>query len=98
MVYENSFWKIDCIADTVLIARPGTDHTELLKAYARLLDPAVGPTFPLCKEEPQTLQHWLQRCLHLDVLRQHPFGSHSPPLGVLKTDPEKMLALARATF
>ncbi len=43
---------------------------------------------PLSKEEPQTLV----------VLRQHTFGSPSPPFGVLTTDPEKVLALARATF
>ncbi len=69
----------------------------LFKAYAHLLDPAADPTCPLYKEEPQTLEHWLQRCPNLDVLRQHPFGSPLPPLGVLTTDPEKVLALARAT-
>ncbi len=97
MVYENFSWKADCIAssnraDAVLLATP------LRKAYAHLLDPAADPTCPLCKEEPQTLEHWLQRCPNLDVLRQHTFGSPSLPLGVLTTDPEKVLALARATF
>ncbi len=62
------------------------------------LDPAADPTCLLCKEEPQTLEHWLQRCPNLVGLRQHTFGSPSPPLGVLTTDPEKVLALARATF
>ncbi len=70
----------------------------MLKAYAHLLNPAVNPTCPLCKGEPQTLEHWLQRCPNLDGLRQHTFGSPSPPLGVLMTDLEKVLALARATF
>ncbi len=58
----------------------------------------ADPACPLCKEEPQTLEHWLQRSPNLDVLRQHTFGSPSPPLGVLTTDPEEVLALARATF
>ncbi len=71
-------------------------HT--LKAYAHLLDPAAAPTCPLCMGEPQTLEHWLQRCPYLDVLWQRAFGSPSSPPGVLMTDPEKMLALARATF
>ncbi len=103
MVYENISWKADCIAtsnraDAVLLARLRAGHTLLRKAYAHLLDPAADPTCPLCKEEPQTLEHWLQRCPNRDVLRQHTFGSPSPPLGVLTNDPEKVLALARATF
>ncbi len=73
-------------------------HTPLLKACTHLLDLAADPTCLLCKKEPQTLEHWLQRCPNLDVLRLHTFKSPSPPLGVLTTDPEKVLALARATF
>ncbi len=100
MVYEHFSWKADCIAtsnraDAVLLARLRAEHTPLLKAYAHPLDPAADPTCPLCEEEPQTLEHWLQRCPNLDVLRQHTFGCPSPPLGVLT---EKVLALARATF
>ncbi len=103
MVYERFSWKADCIAtsnkaDAVILAHVRAGHTPPLKAYAHLLDPAANPTCPLCKEEPQTLEHWLQRCPNLDVPRQHPFGSPSPPLGVLTTDPEKVLAFDRATF
>ncbi len=103
MVYEHFSWKTGCIvtsnrADAVLLTRLRALQTPPLKALAHLLDPADDPACPLCKEEPQTLEHWLQRCPNLDVLRQHTFGSPSPPLGVLTTDPEKVLALARATF
>ncbi len=96
MVYEHFSWKADCIAtsnraDAVLIARLRAGHTLLLKAYAHLLDPAADPT-----QEPQTLEHWLQRCPNVDVLRQHTFGSPSPPFGILTTDPEKVLVLSRA--
>ncbi len=84
-------------ADAVLLARLRAGHTPLLKVYAHLLDPAADPTCPLCKEETQTFEHWLQICPNPDVLRQHTFGSPSPPLGVPTTDPEKVLALARAT-
>ncbi len=64
MVYENFSWKADCIstssrADAILLARLRFGHTSLLKAYAHMLDPAADPTCPLCKEEPQTLEHWL---------------------------------------
>ncbi len=94
------FLEKDCIvtsnrADAVLLVCLRAGHTPLLKAYAHLLDPAADPTCSLCKEEPQTLEHVLQRCPSLDVLRQHTFDSPSPPL---TTDPEKVLALARAIF
>ncbi len=103
MVYEHFSWKADCVAtsnraDAVLLAHLRAGHTPLLKAYHHLLVPAADPTCSLCKEEPQTVKHWLQRCPNLDVLRQHAFGSPSLPLGVLTTDLEKVLALARATF
>ncbi len=73
-VYEHFSWKADCIAtsnrtDAVLLARLRAGDTPLLKVYAHLLDPAADPTCPLCKEEPQTLEQWLQRCPNLDVLR-----------------------------
>ncbi len=62
MVYEHFSWKADCIdtsnrADAVLQASLRAGHTPLLKAYAHLLDPAADLTCPLCKEEPQTLEH-----------------------------------------
>ncbi len=103
MVYEHFSWKADCIAisnraDAVLLARLQAGHTQLLKACAHLLDQAADPTCSLCKKEPQTLEHWLQRCPNLDVLQQHTFGSPSPQLGVLTNDPEKVLALVRATL
>ncbi len=61
MVYRNFAWKADCIAtfnraDAVLQARLRLGHTSLLKVYTHLLYPAADPTYPLCKEEPQTLE------------------------------------------
>ncbi len=61
MVYENFVWEAACIAtsnraDAVPLARIRSGHTLLLKACARLLDPAAGPTCPLCEEEPQTVE------------------------------------------
>ncbi len=61
-VYGNFFWKADNIAtsnwaDVVLLARLRSGHAPLLKACTHLLDPAADPTCPLCKEEPQTLEH-----------------------------------------
>ncbi len=82
---RNTCWKADYIAtsnmaDAVLLTRLRSGRTPLLKAYVHLLDPAASPTCPLCKAEPQTLKHWLQRLSNLDALRQHTFGSPSPLL------------------
>ncbi len=78
--------------------RLATGHTPLLKAYANLLDPSADPLCPLCKEELQTTEHWLRRCPRLDATRQNIFGSPSPPLKVLATDPERVLALTGVTL
>ncbi len=85
-------------ADAVLLAHPRAGHTPLLKAYANLLDPSADPLCPLCKEEPQTIENWLRRCPRLDATRQNIFGSPSPPLKVLTTDPETVLTLAMVTL
>ncbi len=99
----NFSWKADCTAnsnrvDAVLLSRLRLGHMSRLKACAHLLYPAAGPTCPMCKGEPQTLQHWQQRCPNLEVLRQRTFGSPSSRLGVLTTDPERVLALVGDAF
>ncbi len=96
-------WSKDCTAtsnraDAVFLARLRAGHTPLMKAYTNLLDPSADPLFPFCKEEPQTIEHWLRRCPRLDATRQNIFGSPSPPLEVLTTDPERVLALVRVTL
>ncbi len=102
-VYSGFSWSKDCMAtsnrvDAVLLVRLRAGHTPLLKTYANLLDPSADPLCPLCKEEPQTIEHWLWRFPRLDATRQNIFGSPSPPLKVLTTDPERVLALARVTL
>ncbi len=66
-VYCGFSWSKYCMAtnnraDAVLLARLRADHTPLLKAYANRLDPSADPLCPLCKQEPQTIEHWLRRC------------------------------------
>ncbi len=85
-------------ADAVLLARLRAGHIPLLKAYTNLLDPSADPLCPLCKEEPQIIEHWLRRCPELDATRQNIFGSPSPHLKVPTTNPERVLALARVTL
>ncbi len=67
-VYTKTFsWPTDWRAvssrrDAVLLARLRSGHTPFLKAYANQLDTTVDPKCPSCGEEPQTVEHWLQRC------------------------------------
>ncbi len=53
----------------VLFARLRAGQTPLLKAYANQLDMTVDPKCPSCGEEPQTAEHWLQRCPNAVALR-----------------------------
>ncbi len=102
-VYTKTFsWPTNCRAvssrrDAVFRARLRAGHTPLLKAYANQLDKIVDPKCPSCGEEPQTVEHWLQRCPNVVALRQKLFGEPSPPLSVLTTNPGSVLALARKT-
>ncbi len=96
-------WPTDCRAvssrrDAVLLARLRSGHTPLLKVYANQLDTTVDPKCPNCGEEPQTVEHWLQRIPNAVALRQKPFGEPSPPLSVLATNPGSVLALASNTL
>ncbi len=102
-MYGGLSWSKDCMAttnraDAILLARLRAGHTPLMKAYANLFDPSADPLCPLCKEEPQTIEHWLRGCPWLDATRQNIFGSPSSPLKVLTTDPKRVLALARVTL
>ncbi len=58
----------------------------------------VDPKCPSCKEEPQTVEHWLQRCPNAVALRQQLFGEPFLPLSVLTTNPGSVLALAKKTL
>ncbi len=102
-MYGGFSWSQDYMAtsnraDAVLLARRRAGHTPLLKAYVNLFDPSEDCLCPLCKEEPQTIEYCLQRCPRLDATRQNIFGSPFPPLKVLTTDPERVLAIARVTL
>ncbi len=61
-MYCGFSWSKYCIvisncADVVIFARLPAGHTLLLKTNANLLDPSADPLCPLCKEEPQTIEH-----------------------------------------
>ncbi len=73
-MYGGFSWSKDCMptsnrADAVHLACHRAGHIPLLKTYANHLDPSVDPLCPLCKEEPQKIEHWLRRCPTLDATR-----------------------------
>ncbi len=86
-MYCGFSWSNDCMTtsnrvDAVLLARLRAGHTPLLKAYANLLDPYADPLCPLCKEEPQTIKHWLRRWLLRRCNKaEHIWKSFSTPQG-----------------
>ncbi len=102
-VHSGFFWSKACVAttsraDAALLAHLRAGHTPLLNAYANLFDPSADPLRPLCKEEPQTIEHLLRTSLIFDATRRNIFGSPFPPRKVLTTDLERVLVLARATL
>ena len=49
-------------SDQSLLAKLRSGHFTGLRAYQNRIDGSTDPTCPLCKEEPQDLQHWLTGC------------------------------------
>ncbi len=88
-VYGEFSWHL------LILARLRAGQIPLLKVNFYLLDPSADPPCPLWKEEPQIIEHWLQRCSRLDAERQNIFGSPSSPLKVLTTYSERVLALTK---
>ena len=54
-------------------------HSLLLAAYRTRLNPDLDPTCPRCGEEPESLEHIVQRCQASEALRVDCFGHPSPP-------------------
>ncbi len=69
--------------DAILLARLRAGHTSLLKVYISLLNP---PQIHCASFAMRNRKLWNAGC-----------GDSSPPLRVLTTDTERMLALARIT-
>jgi hypothetical protein len=82
----------------VLIAQLRSGHCAKLAAYSRIVNPSADPSCPKCEEEPQDVEHWLQRCPALVARRIDIFGCASPPLSVLSRQPDKVVAYARQSL
>jgi hypothetical protein len=74
--------------EQVLLAQLRSGHCSKLAAYCRIVNPTADPTCPRCGEEPEDLEHWLQRCPARAQKRWQIFGCLSPPLSVLTSNPD----------
>jgi ribonuclease HI len=84
--------------DHVLIAQLRSGHCAKLAAYSRIVNPSADPTCTRCGEEPQDVEHWLQRCPALVARRENVFGCASPPLSVLCRQPDKAVTYAKQSL
>ena len=70
-------------ASTVLMAQLRSGHCAQLKAYSAVVNSTADPTCDRCGEEPEDVDHWLQRCpATAPPIRQSNFGTPSPPLSI----------------
>ncbi len=78
---------------------PSSRSHSSAETYANPPDPSTDPLCPLRKEEPQTIENWLQICPPpLEATRQNIFESASLSLKVIATNPERVLTLVSATL
>ena len=69
-----------------------------LRHYRSVVDGITDPICDLCRESPQTLEHWLQTCPATAQQRWALFGEDSGRLDCLTRYPRESLALARSTL
>ena len=81
-------------SDAVLIAQLRSGHCHKLAAYRNVVDQNSSPYCPYCKDEFETLEHWLRECPATARKRIRGFGGAAPPLSVLVDDPKMVLAFS----
>ena len=82
--------------ETVLVAQLRSGHCRKLAAYHKIIDDTVDLMCPQCGREPETVEHWLQRCPVSESRRIAEFGVATPPMTVLFPDPVVLLAFSRS--
>ena len=90
--------RITARSEQSLLAKLRSGHFLGLRHYRNIVDKVTDPTCDLCRESPQTLEHWLQHCPATAALRWRLFGGDSGRLDCLTRHPRECLALARSTF
>ena len=99
LVYQGKRGREDTLTrkEAVLLAQLRSGHCRRLAAYHKVIDDTVDPICQRCGQEPETLEHWLQRCSASVESRRLEFGVASPPLKVLFQDPVAVLAFCRGS-
>ena len=81
--------------EAVLLAQLRSGHCRSLAAYRNIIDANSPAMCPYCKEEFETLEHWLQECPATRRRGIRCFGGAAPPLSVLVSAPRAVLAFCR---
>ena len=87
---EGSFTR----RESVLLAQLRSGHCRKLAANHKTVDDNADPICPQCGREPETVEHWLQRCPASAARRMAEFGVASPPMNVMFQDPVAVLAFS----
>ena len=88
---------LECRKDAALIAQLRSGYCLSLSHYRNRIDQTKSPTCPACKEEEETVKHWLN-CPATVMTRENVFGRSNVSLDTLNKDPAKTLAFAEATL
>ena len=81
--------------EAVLLAQLRSGHCHTLAAYRNVVDKKSSPYCPHCKDEYETIEHWLRECPATAVKRMRLFGGPAPPMTALVNNTEAVLAFAR---
>ena len=81
--------------EAVLLAQLRSGHCHTLAAFHDVVDKKFSPYCPHCKDEHETIEHWLRECPATAVKRMRVFGGAAPPMTALVKNTETVLAFAR---
>ena len=84
--------------DGALLAQLRTDHCINLASYRYRIGKSQDDNCPHCNLEAESVDHWIRKCPKHDALRLSIFGTRTPGLEVLGSQPGNVLRLARATL
>jgi len=84
--------------DAVFLAQVRSGHCLSFKAYQHLLNAAVDPTCPRCREGPHTLEHWFLECAGTESTRLEISGDVNPSLEILTDQLGKVVLMSRRTL
>ena len=97
-VYDNYKLRNDDTLQTrseqTLVAKIRTGKWRKFRAYQHKLNEAIDPHCKFCPGKIHDLKHWMTDCTATDGLRQRLFGTLTPGLQVLASEPVKLVQMA----